>query len=124
MTKARIMVVEDESIIGRDLEQTLKGFGYTVPAIVSSGEEAVRIAREDNLDLVLMDIGLDGEVDGIRAAKEIQSQFDIPVIFISASPEGKLLRQAKKLEHHGYINKPFEDGELRTAIEKTLGRDN
>jgi CheY-like chemotaxis protein len=84
MANAKILVVEDEAIVAKDLQYRLTKFGYTVPAIASSGEEAINKAVEISPDLVLMDIRLKGSMDGIEAAQEIYKRLDIPVIYLTA----------------------------------------
>ncbi|MBU7019373.1 MAG: response regulator [Theionarchaea archaeon] len=115
----KIVVVEDESIVAKDIKRRLQNLGYTVSAIVSSGEEALEVARE-NPDLYLMDIVLRGEIDGIAAAERLRTQFGIPVIYVTAHADEKTLGRAKMTEPYGYILKPFEDRELHTAIEMAL----
>ncbi len=120
MAKTKILVVEDEGIIARDLQNVLTGLGYVVSAVVSSGEAAVEQAAQTRPDLVLMDIVLDGEIDGIEAAEQIRIRFDIPVIFLTAYADEKMLKRAKVTEPFGYLLKPFEDRELSTNIEMAL----
>lgn len=120
MTKTQILVVEDESIVAKDIQMSLKDLGYAVSAVVSSGEEAIKKAEENNPDLVLMDIVLQGEMDGITAADQIRSRFNIPVIYLTAHAEKKTLERAKITEPFGYIIKPFENQELHTIIEISL----
>ncbi|WP_414512071.1 response regulator [Nostoc sp. PCC 9305] len=120
MTNAKILVVEDEAIVAKDLQYRLKKFGYTVPAIASSGEEAINIAIEISPDLVLMDIKLKGSMDGIEAAEEIYKRLDIPVIYLTAYADENTLERAKITEPFGYLLKPFKERELQTNIEITL----
>ncbi len=116
MAKIQILVVEDESIVAKDIQMSLKDLGYAVSAVVSSGEEAIKKAEENNPDLVLMDIVLQDEMDGITAADQIRSRFNIPVIYLIAHAEEKTLERAKITEPFRYIIKPFEDQELHTII--------
>lgn len=120
MTNAKILVVEDEAIVAKDLQYRLKKFGYTVPAIASSGEEAINKAVETSPDLVLMDIRLKGAMDGIEAAQEIYKRLDIPVIYLTAYADEKTLERAKITAPFGYILKPFKERELQTNIEIAL----
>jgi CheY-like chemotaxis protein len=112
MAKAQIMVVEDEGIVAEDIKRSLQNMGYEVPAIVSSGEEAVKKAGEIEPDLVLMDIVLTGKMNGIRAAGRIRSAFNIPVIYLTAHSNEEILEQAKTTEPFGR-NGPLQtrDGE-------------
>ncbi len=120
MAKARVLVVEDEGIVARDIAMTLKSLGYAVPAITSSGEEAVKQAGEVHPDLVLMDIRLKGDMDGIQAAEEIRTRFSIPVVYLTAYADNNTLQRAKITEPYGYILKPFQERELYTSIEIAL----
>ena len=120
MANTQILVVEDEGIVGKDIQKTLQNFGYDVPCVVSSGEAAIQKAEENRPDLVLMDIVLKGKIDGIEAAEQIRSRFDIPVVYLTAYTDDKTLERAKVTEPFGYVVKPFEDRELKTAIEMAL----
>jgi two-component system phosphate regulon sensor histidine kinase PhoR len=120
MEQARILIVEDESIVALDLQTSLGGLGYDVLLSVSSGEEAIASAERTHPDLILMDIMLDGEMDGIEAAGQIRKQFGIPVVFLTAYADEDTLRRAKITEPFGYLLKPFEERELHTTIEMAL----
>jgi len=120
MPSFKILVVEDESIVAMDIKHRLESMGYIVPAITSSGEEAVKKTAETNPDLVLMDIVLKGEMDGIDAAQQIKDNLDIPVVYLTAYSDEKTLKRAKITGPFGYIIKPFEDRELHSAIEIAL----
>jgi len=120
MPSFKILVVEDESIVAMDIKHRLESMGYIVPAITSSGEEAVEKAAETIPDLVLMDIVLKGEMDGIDAAQQIKDSFDIPVVYLTAYSDERTLKRAKITGPFGYIIKPFEDRELHSAIEVAL----
>ena len=115
-----IMVVEDSGIVALDIKQCLLSLGYQVPAVVSSGEEAVDKAIEFGPDLVLMDIMLKGDMDGIEAAAEIRSRLNIPIIYLTAYSDRETLKKAKITEPFGYIIKPFEERALHTTIEMAL----
>lgn len=120
MVKARIFVVEDESIISNDIQQSLKSMGYEVAGSASSGEVALKEIEAVRPDIVLMDIMLAGKMDGIEAAEHIFSNFYIPVIYITAYADEKIIERAKLTEPFGYIIKPFEDRELHFAIQMGL----
>jgi PAS domain S-box-containing protein len=120
MEKTKILIVEDEAIISKNLQMRLEKQGYIVPSAVATGEEAIKISGEDNVDLVLMDIVLPGEMDGIEAADQIRSRFNIPVIYLTAYADETILEKAKITEPFGYIIKPFEDRELHSAIQMAL----
>ena len=102
---------------GMDIQRRLKNLGYIVPVVVSSGEEAITKVRENNPDLVLMDINLYGEMDGIEATSKIHSFSDIPIIYLTAYTDEKTLERAKITEPYAYIIKPFKDRELQINIE-------
>jgi PAS domain S-box-containing protein len=116
----KILIAEDEGIIARDLENRLRRQGYGVCSVVASGEDAIMKANSEGADLVLMDIVLSGDLDGIEAAEEIRRLYDIPVIYLTAYADDKIVERAKHTEPYGYIIKPFEDRELRSAIEMAL----
>lgn len=120
MTKERIMIVEDEKIVALDIKGSLEHFGYSVPCMASSGEEAIRSIEECRPDLILMDIVLKGKIDGIDAAKAIHKDHDIPVIYLTAYSDERTLQRAKLTEPFGHILKPFDERELRTNIEIAL----
>lgn len=119
-TNASILIAEDEGIIARDLEMHLVRQGYSVPAVVASGDAAISKTGQLRPDLVLMDIVLYGDVDGIKAADEIRCRFDIPVIYLTAYADKKILERAKLTEPYGYLIKPFEFRELYSTIEVAL----
>jgi two-component system sensor histidine kinase/response regulator len=120
MTK--LLVVEDEAIIAKDIQIRLGNLGYEVAAVASTGEGAIQKAAETHPDLVLMDIILKGEMDGIEAAKEIISRYDIPVVYLTAHTDEKTLQRAKITEPFGYILKPFGEKDLYSTIEISLHR--
>lgn len=116
----RVMVVEDETIIGMDIRHRLDRLGYDVAALVCSGEDAIAKAKETTPDLVLMDITLSGEIDGIEAARQIRSSLDIPVIYLTAHSDNNTLGRARVTEPHGYLLKPFKERDLHVAIDMAL----
>lgn len=118
--KAKILVVEDERIVAKDIQGTLQNFGYDVPEIASSGEEAIQAAYRLDPDLVMMDVMIKGDLDGIDAAEIIHNQFNVPVIFLTAYSDEETLKRAKMTESYGFISKPYEDKELFIAIEFAL----
>ncbi|MGZ7118983.1 MAG: response regulator, partial [Methanobacterium sp.] len=120
MSKVKILVVEDEKIVAIDIKRRLENMNYNVPEIISSGEEAIERAFELSPDLVLMDIVLRGDVDGIKAAQVIIDKYNIPVVYLTAYSDEKTLKRAKITGPFGYIIKPFEDRELHSAIEVAL----
>jgi DNA-binding NarL/FixJ family response regulator len=117
MSKKRIMVVEDEGITAMRIKNSLQQMGYNVTSTAYSGEEAVIKAAEDRPDLVMMDIVLAGKMDGIEAAGQIRSLSNIPIVYLTAHSDEKVLKRIKDTEPFGYINKPFDEGELRAVVE-------
>jgi PAS domain S-box-containing protein len=122
MSGAKVLVVEDEGLVALSLQRKLQSFGYEVPAVVSSGEEAVRQALESEPDLILMDIMLDGGIDGVDAAGRIRSEIDVPIVYLTAYSDHATVERAKATEPFGYLIKPFEERELFTTIEMALCR--
>lgn len=120
MSDVKIMIVEDENITALELRERLEEWGYTVPAVVSTGTQAIQKAAETMPDLVLMDIILKGDMDGVEAAEQIRARLDIPVIYVTAYADERTLQRAKITEPYGYILKPFEERELRIIIEMAL----
>lgn len=120
MAEIKVLIVEDEIIVAKDIEDALINLGYSVAGIVSSGEEALELAESTEPDIILMDIMLDGELDGIKAAENIRSRFSIPVIFLTAYSNEKTLQRAKTTKPYGYILKPFQETDLYTSIEIAL----
>ena len=120
MSKTNILIVEDESIVAKDIQMSLRKLGYNVVAICSSGEDAIRAAEEFLPDLVLMDIMLKGEMSGIDAAEVIRARHNVPLIYLTAYADESTLSKAKITEPYGYIIKPFKEIDLRTSIEMAL----
>jgi len=118
--KKRVLIVEDEVIIARDIESKLRGLGYDTLPIVSSGEEAVERAGELKPDLILMDIVLNGEIDGIEATSRIGRLFNIPVVYLTAYADDKTLERAKVTDPFGYMIKPFGEKELHSTVEMAI----
>lgn len=118
--KTTVLIVEDESIVAEDIETSLLELGYEVAAKTGSAKNAIELARKHRPDLVLMDIVLKGEQDGVHAAGQIASQFDIPVVFLTAYSDKSTLNRAKLTDPFGYITKPFQDKDLSIAIELAL----
>ncbi|MCU0589553.1 MAG: response regulator [Syntrophobacteraceae bacterium] len=120
MVPSRIMIVEDEAIVAMEIEERLTAMGYRLAAVTASGEEAITLAERERPDLLLMDIRLQGAMDGIQTAREIRARLQTPVIFVTAYSEDSTLERAKLAEPYGYIIKPFDDRELKSAIEIAL----
>ena len=122
MNKPRLLVVEDDGILAIHLEDTLTRLGYVVAALVATGEEAVTFAAANPVDLILMDIELAGEMNGIAAAELIHARTDTPVIFLTGFSQDPLLRQAKIAAPYGYLIKPVPERELAATVEMALHR--
>lgn len=122
MNTARILIVEDETLVSLEIERQLKRLGYEPVARAASGKQAIALADAHRPDLVLMDIRLAGDMDGIDAAREICRRIDTSIIFLTAYSEDDTLNRAKLSGAHGYIIKPFHDRDLKSSIEITLHR--
>ena len=122
MSPIRILVVEDEGAVGRDIQNTLVRFGYSVPDIARTGSEALEIVRRVDPDLVLMDIRLSGAMDGIDAAERIREGYGKPIIFLTALADEATVARAGKTEPEGYLLKPFSETELQSAVEIAISR--
>ncbi|MBU3916597.1 response regulator [bacterium] len=122
MEKTKILIVEDESIIAMDIESSLKRLGYEVTSIVNTGEKADKKAASDKPDIVLMDIRIKGEMDGIEAAEVIRLKYGIPVVFLTAHLDEEKIQRAKLTMPFGYILKPIQEKDLKVTIEMALSR--
>jgi DNA-binding LytR/AlgR family response regulator len=120
MSKTNILVVEDESIVSKDIQHSLKKLGYNVVGAASSGEKALELARTELPDIVLMDIMLKGDMNGIETAEIIRQEMAIPVVFLTAYADESTLSKAKVTEPYGYIIKPFKEIDLHTSIEMAI----
>jgi PAS domain S-box-containing protein len=118
--KHTILIVEDERIVADDIQRCLENFGYQVCDVVSSGQEALKVIKKFAPDLVLMDIVLRGNMNGIDTAERIRTHFNMPVIYLTAYADKKMLQRAKVTEPYGYIIKPIDDKELESTIEIAL----
>jgi len=113
-----VLVVEDDAIVARDIELCLTELGYAVAAVVYRGEDAVEAALRTRPDVALMDVRLAGNVDGIDAAREIRARLHTPVVFLTAYSDDLTIQRAERVEPHGFIVKPFDERDLRSAIDK------
>jgi two-component system, cell cycle sensor histidine kinase and response regulator CckA len=120
MKPFRLLVVEDESIVAMDIEERLVAMGYEIAGRATTAEQALAVAGDQRPDLVLMDIRLQGSMDGISAAQEIRGKLHLPVIFLTAYSEDDTLERAKVAEPYGYLLKPMEDRELKSVVEIAL----
>ena len=122
MEQSTILVVEDEPIVARDVQLSLERLGYRVPATASSGEEAIRRAKEYEPDLVLMDIVLKGSLDGIATAQYLQRQLDVPVVYLTAYGDQQTVQRAEGTAPLGYVMKPFQPTDLQRTVQLALSR--
>ena len=120
MPKIRVLVVEDESLVARDIQHMLRSLNYEVLGVVTSGEMALQRASTAAPDLVLMDIVLKGDIDGIAAAEKLWEEFNIPAGCLTAYADETTFQRAKLTKPFGYLLKPFEERELQTTIEMAL----
>ena len=120
MSKTSVLVVEDENIVSKDIQHSLKKLGYVVVGAASTGEKALALANETKPDVVLMDIMLKGDMNGIETASKIKETLKIPVIYLTAYADEATLAKAKVTEPYGYIIKPFKEIDLHTSIEMAL----
>jgi PAS domain S-box-containing protein len=120
--KVKVLVVEDENIIARDIESTLKRIGHESAGIVSKGEDAITMSEKVKPDLILMDITLKGEMDGIEASKIINDRFGIPIVYITAHQDEDTIEKTKGTNPYGYITKPLDDRDLNSAINTAIYR--
>jgi len=120
LSNEKILVVEDDDIIAKVEDWRLKNLGYDVCGRAVTGAEAMELVVKHKPDLVLMDINIKGEIDGIETAKMIKKGFSIPVIYVTSHSDGPTLVRAKETQPDGFIVKPFDDNDLRVAIELAL----
>jgi two-component system, response regulator PdtaR len=120
MTHSRILIVEDEAIIAADLQRRLGRMGCEVVGMAASGEEAVRLATAVKPELILMDINLRGEMDGTQAAQQLRTQLQLPVVYLTASSDGSVVKRAKLTDAFGYLIKPLDERLLQITIEMAL----
>ncbi|MCC6865547.1 MAG: response regulator [Ignavibacteria bacterium] len=114
--KITILVVEDEALIAMDIAEKLSDMGYYIPQTTDNGIDAIRLAGELTPDIVLMDIVIKGEMDGIETAEEIRNRFNIPSLFLTAYNSSTIIDRAMKINPAGFLLKPFEDTKLQQAI--------
>jgi DNA-binding LytR/AlgR family response regulator len=120
MAKTNVLVVEDESIVSKDIQHSLKKLGYNVVGAAATGEKALELAISERPDIILMDIMLKGDMNGIETAEKIKEDLRIPIIYLTAYADESTLEKAKITEPYGYIIKPFKEVDLHTSIEMAL----
>ena len=121
-TQRRILLVEDEGLVAADIQMRLEKLGYCVPAIAGSGMEALQCARSTPFDLVLMDIRLKGDIDGIATAQALRTELQMPVVYMTAHSDAETVHRAMGTEPLGYLLKPIGDSDLRNAVQNALYR--
>lgn len=117
---SKILIVEDEAITAIDIKDTLENRDFKVVSIVSNGKEAINKTKEFKPDLILMDVFLKGEMDGIEAASKIMTFLDIPIIYLTAFSDKKIFQRAKLTEPYGFLSKPFNPEKLISYIETAI----
>lgn len=120
--KPSVLLIEDDAVVGQDIKETLIGLGYNLVGWAAAGRDAVRMAEELEPDVVLMDVGLKGDMDGIQAATAIHERASVPIVFMTGYRDENTLHRAVCSEPAGYLVKPFEEIELRCAIEVAVHR--
>src|ERR1044071_4826048 len=120
MEKLNIFIVEDESIVAKDIQNNLIKLGYNVLGIANNGKDAIEQIKETNPDVVLMDIMIKGDLTGIEVAEQIRKFVSVPVIFLTAYADESTLSRAKVTEPYGYILKPFKEIDLHSTIEMAV----
>ncbi len=118
----RVLLIEDEAIIAHDLSRRLHRLGYTVVGVADNGPEALTLAAETRPSLVLMDLVIQGPMDGVETAAALATRMDVPVIFLTAYSDAKTVDRAREVHPYGYLIKPFEERELYTTIEMAMHR--
>ena len=121
-SRLRALIVEDEVLIAEELRERLSRLGFSVIGAVDSADEGIAIATREFPDLVLMDIRLRGEKDGVQAAQEIREQVDVSIVYVSAHSDHLTVERAKRTDHDGFILKPFHRRELQSVIEVAMLR--
>lgn len=122
MSGEKILLVEDDDIIARVEDWRLKNLGYLVCGRATNSDDALKLVASTHPDIVLMDINIKGNIDGIETTKLIKKEFNIPVIYVTSHSDGATLERAKETKPDGFILKPFEDNDLRVAIELALSK--
>jgi two-component system, response regulator PdtaR len=116
----KILIVEDEAVVAHSIKNRCEMLGYSVPAIVASGDAVSAIAKSVEPDLILMDVRLQGSMDGITAAEKLREEMDVPVVYITAYVDDETIEKAKMTEPYGYIVKPFSFADMKANIEIAL----
>ena len=118
----RALIIEDETLIAEELKERLSHLGFSIIAAVDTADEGIAIATREHPDLVLMDIRLKGEKDGVQAAKEIHEQVDVPIVYLTAHSDRLTVERVQATEYDGFLLKPFQRRELQSTIEVAMQR--
>ena len=118
--KSKLLIVEDEMILADDMQLQLENMGYDVVGIASDGNDAIKLTKEKNPDLILMDIVLKGDMDGIDTSEKLNNLYNIPIVYLTAYFDDAILDRAKKTQPYGYIIKPFHEVQMHCAIVMAL----
>ena len=118
----RALIVEDETLIAEELKERLSRLGFSIIAAVDTADEGIAIATREHPDLVLMDIRLKGDKDGVQAAKEIHEQVDVPIVYLTAHSDRLTVERVKATQYDGFLLKPFQRRELESTIEVAMQR--
>jgi DNA-binding response OmpR family regulator len=118
----RALIIEDETLIAEELKERLSRLGFSIIAAVDTADEGIAIATREHPDLVLMDIRLKGEKDGVQAAREIREQVDVPIVYLTAHSDRLTVERVKATEYDGFLLKPFQRRELQSTIEVAMKR--
>ena len=124
MLNIKILIVEDEFIMANDLKQQLEKIGYEIVGITGKGEDAIKKTGETNPDIILMDIVLKGEIDGIETTQQIRNLYNTPVIYLTSNYDETILERAAKTYPADYITKPYDLIRIHTAINKLIPKTN
>lgn len=122
MAGEKIFIVEDQRIVAEDLTRMLERLGYQVVGLASSGDEALKIIEATRPHLILMDIHIQGSLDGVHVAKQVVAKFDVSLIYLTGSADEILVARAKGTQPSGYLQKPFDEQDLKTTVELALNR--
>ncbi len=118
---SRILIVEDEVIVAMYIETIVSIFGHEVAAAVSNGKDAIKAVRNDDIDLILMDINIEGDIDGIETTRRIKEFSDVPVLYVSAYIDDDMMSKAADTKPAGYLAKPFKKDDLKAMIDSIVG---
>lgn len=120
MERIKILIIEDDTLISMQLENLILNLGHDIAAAVTNSKDAIDISKENHIDLIVSDVNIEGEIDGIETSNSIYLQQKVPIIFITAYKDIQTLKKASGVKYEGYILKPFREDELETLINLTI----